>query len=59
MTMKKCLLWGIMFIGVLSLTDCGFIKADIKMSQKKCDEAMAIQEATDEAAGSKSGVDGD
>lgn len=28
--MKKYLLWGIIFIGVLSLTGCALIKADIK-----------------------------
>ncbi len=40
--MKKHLLWGIIFISVLSLTGCGLIKADIKMSQKKYDEAISI-----------------
>ncbi|MCG2755855.1 MAG: tetratricopeptide repeat protein [Desulfobacteraceae bacterium] len=40
--MKKYLLWSVMFVGVLSMTGCGLIKADIKMSQKKYDEAIAI-----------------
>ena len=40
--MKKYLLWGIIFVGVLSLTGCGLIMADIKMSQKKYDEAITI-----------------
>jgi len=53
--MKKYFLLGIIFINVLLLTGCGLIKADIKPSQKKCDEALVTQEPTD-AAGAKTGV---
>jgi len=55
MSMKKYFLLGIIFINVLLLTGCGLIKADIKPSQKKCDEALVTQEPTD-AAGAKTGV---
>ena len=45
MTMKKYLFWGIIFIGVLSLTGCGgfgLIKAEIKMSQRNYKKAIPL-----------------
>lgn len=44
MTMKKYLLWGIIFIGVLSLTCCTLMKAEIKMSQRNYKKAIPLYE---------------
>lgn len=47
MTMKKYLFWGIIFIGVLSLTGCGgfgLMKAEIKMSQRNYKKAIPLYE---------------
>jgi tetratricopeptide (TPR) repeat protein len=42
--MKKYLLWGIIFIGVLSLTCCTLMKAEIKMSQRNYKKAIPLYE---------------